>query len=47
MVFQDYWDALDDVGPLTKEYILDMAAHDPNISVLEMKSLVDKARMGL
>lgn len=42
-VFQEYWDALDNAGPKLSELILDRAAHDPSISLEELRKLVDKA----
>lgn len=41
--FNDYWDALDGVGPKMKERILDEANNNPAISLPDLKRLVDKA----
>lgn len=43
--FDEYWSALDDVGPKMKEYVLEKAAQDENIGVLELKRLIDKANL--
>ena len=41
--FDDYLAALDGVGPKMKEYVLEKAAQDENIGVIEMKQLIDRA----
>ncbi len=38
--FKNYCEALDGAGPKLKELILDRAAHDPQISLKELKNLV-------
>ena len=38
--YQDYADALDGVGPRTKEAILERACQDKNIDILQLKELV-------
>lgn len=45
--FYDYMAALDGVGPKMKEYVLDKAAQDENIGVVEMKRLIDQAAADL
>lgn len=44
--FQDYCKALEGAGPKLKELVLDRAAHDPEISLLQLKELVDLAYPG-
>lgn len=41
--FYDYKSALNGAGPKLIELILDRAAHDHNISFMELKELVDFA----
>lgn len=41
--FDDYWKALDGAGPKLIEIILERAAHDLDLGILELKKLVDKA----
>lgn len=45
--FDDYIAALVDVGPAMKEYVLEKAAQDENIGVVEMKRLIDRAAADL
>ena len=45
--FEDYMAALDGVGPMMKEYVLEKAAQDESIGVLEMKMLIDRAAADL
>lgn len=44
--FQDYCKVLEGAGPKLKELVLDRAAHDPEISLLQLKELVDLAYPG-
>lgn len=41
--FEEYREALVNVGPKLKELILDRAAHDPAISLFELRKLVGTA----
>ena len=41
--FEDYRKALEGAGPKLKELILDRAAHDPGIGLMELKELVSGA----
>lgn len=41
--FEDYRKALEGAGPKLKELILDRAAHDPGIDLMELKELVSSA----
>ena len=41
--FDDYLAALEGVGPKMREYVLEKAAQDENIGVVEMKRLIDRA----
>ena len=41
--FEDYRKALEGAGPKLKELILDRAAHDPSIDLMELKELVSGA----
>ena len=41
--FEDYWNALDGVGPKLKEIILERATQDGDIEFPDLKRLVDKA----
>ena len=41
--FEEYMAALEGVGPKMKEYVLEKAAQDENIGVVEMKRLIDHA----
>ena len=41
--FEDYRKALEGAGPKLKELILDRAAHDPGIDLMELKELVSGA----
>lgn len=41
--FEDYRRALEGAGPKLKELILDRAAHDPGIHLMELKELVSSA----
>lgn len=41
--FEDYRKALEGAGPKLKELILDRAAHDPDIGLMELKELVSGA----
>lgn len=41
--FDDYKRALEGAGPKFKELALDKAAHDPNISLFDLRRLVDIA----
>ena len=41
--FKDYWDALDGAGPKMKERVLDEPNNDPEISLTDLKRLVDNA----
>lgn len=41
--FEDYKQALEGAGPKFKELALDKAAHDPNISLFDLRRLVDIA----
>lgn len=43
--FDDYLAALDGVGPKMNEYVLEKAAQDENIGVVEMKRLIDWAAL--
>ena len=45
--FDDYLAALDGVGTKMKEYVLEKAAQDENIGVIEMKQLIDRAASDL
>lgn len=45
--FEDYLAALDGVGPKMKEYVLEKAAQDESIDVLQMKQLCDRAAADL
>lgn len=45
--FDDYMAALDGVGPKMKEYVLEKAAQDENIGVVEMKRLIDRTASDL
>ena len=42
--FEDYRKALEGAGPKLKELILDRAAHDPGIDLMELKELVSLLR---
>lgn len=42
-VFESYCDALDGAGPKLKELILDRAANDAEISLQDLKRLVERA----
>ena len=42
--FEDYRRALEGAGPKLKELILDRAAHDPGIHLMELKELVSIAQ---
>jgi hypothetical protein len=44
--FEDYRKTLECAGPKLKEIVLDRAAHDPGISLLQLKELVDLAYPG-
>ena len=41
--FEDYRKALEGAGPKLKELVLDRAAHDPGIHLMELKELVSSA----
>lgn len=41
--FEDYRKTLEGAGPKLKELILDRAAHDPGIGLMELKELVSGA----
>lgn len=43
ITYDEYRNVLDGAGPKLKELILDRAAHDRNIDLMELKSLVDLA----
>lgn len=45
--FDDYLAALEGVGPKMKEYVLEKAAQDESIGVVEMKQLIDRAALDL
>lgn len=45
--FDDYLAALEGVGPKMKEYVLEKAAQDESIGVVEMKLLIDRAASDL
>lgn len=45
--FDVYVAALHGVGPKMKEYVLEKAAQDENIGVVEMKQLIDRAALDL
>lgn len=44
--YQDYADAIDGVGPKTREAILERACQDKNIDILQLKELVAYADEG-
>lgn len=41
--YEDYCGALEGAGPKFKEIVLERAAHDDGITLLELKCLVEKA----
>ena len=41
--FDDYMAALEGVGPKMREYVLEKAAQDENIGVVEMNRPIDRA----
>ncbi len=41
--YSEYWDALGVAGPKMKELILDRAAHDPQLTLSQIMTLVIRA----